>query len=298
MSKLRRTMLYVPGNSAAMVKDAHIYRPDTVMFDLEDSVSYREKDSARFLVYQALRTIDYERVETAVRINGLDTPYGRDDIEAMVRARPDIIRIPKTDSASDVNDVEALVEKAERETGLEPGTIKLFAAVETPLGVLNAYSIACASKRLVGIAIGAEDLVTNLRTSRSDDGIELLFARSQVLFAARAAGINAVDTVFSNVADEEGFLREVRFIKQLGFDGKSVIQPSQIGIVHRVYTPTSEELRKALRVIEALKEAEGKGSGVVALDGRMIDKPVVERARRVIDLAHAAGIDTELEEAV
>lgn len=298
MSKLRRTMLYVPGNSAAMVKDAHIYRPDTVMFDLEDSVSYREKDSARFLVYQALRTIDYERVETAVRINGLDTPYGRDDIEAMVRARPDIIRIPKTDSASDVNDVEALVEKAERETGLEPGTIKLFAAVETPLGVLNAYAIACASKRLVGIAIGAEDLVTNLRTSRSDDGIELLFARSQVLFAARAAGINAVDTVFSNVADEEGFLREVRFIKQLGFDGKSVIQPSQIGIVHRVYTPTSEELRKALRVIEALKEAEGKGSGVVALDGRMIDKPVVERARRVIDLAHAAGIDTELEEAV
>jgi citrate lyase subunit beta/citryl-CoA lyase len=296
MSKLRRTMLYVPGNSAAMVKDAQIYRPDTVMFDLEDSVSYKEKDAARFLVYQALKTIDYEGVETAVRINGLDTPYGKDDIEAVVRARPNIIRIPKTDSAKDVNDVEELIEKTERKTGLEAGTIKLFAAVETPLGVLNAYSIACSSKRLVGIALGAEDLVTNLRTTRSAEGIELLYARSQVLFAARAAGINAVDTVYSNVTDEEGFLAEVRYIKQLGFDGKSVIQPSQIGVVHRVYTPTGAEIKKARRIVEALKEAEGKGSGVIALDGRMVDKPVVDRALRTIELARVAGIDIDKEE--
>ena len=291
--KLRRTMLYVPGNSAAMVKDAHIYRPDTVMFDLEDSVSDREKDAARFLVYQTLRTIDYEGVETAVRINGLDTPYGKDDIEAMVRARPNIIRIPKTEKAQDVADVETEIERVERKIGLPIGTIKLFAAIETPLGVLNAREIACSSNRLLGIALGAEDLVTSLRTTRSRDGIELYYARSQVLFAARVAGINAIDTVFSNVQDEEGFLAEVRLIKQLGFDGKSVIQPNQIKLVHRVYTPTEEEVHKALRVLEAIREAEVKGSGVIALDGRMIDKPVVERARWTIELAKVSGVIPE-----
>ena len=293
--KLRRTMLYVPGNSAAMVKDAHIYRPDTVMFDLEDSVSYKEKDAARFLVFQALRTIDYEGVETAVRINGLDTPYGKDDIDAMVRANPNIIRIPKTDTAQDVLDVEELIERTEKKTGREVGTIKLFAAVETPLGVLNAREIALSSKRLVGIALGAEDLVTNLKTTRSKEGIELLFARSQVLFAARVAGIHAIDTVYTNIADEEGFLSETRLIKQLGFDGKSVIQPSQIGLVHRVFTPDFEEIRKSLRVVQAIKEAEEKGSGVIALDGRMIDKPIVERAQRILELARASGIDPEKE---
>jgi citrate lyase subunit beta/citryl-CoA lyase len=293
MGRLRRSMLYVPGNRAAMVKDAHIYGPDTLMFDLEDSVPYGEKDAARLLVYYTLRTLDHEGVETAVRINGLDTPFGRDDIEAMVRARPDIIRIPKTDSPQDVQDVEELVEQAERRAGLEVGTIRLFAAVETPLGVLNARAIAVASRRLVGIALGAEDLVTNLRTTRSADGVELLFARSQVLFAARAAGIDAIDTVYSDLTNEQGFLEEVRLIKQLGFDGKSVIQPSQIGLVHQVYTPTREEVLQARRVMAAIREAGAKGSGVIALDGRMVDKPIVERARRVIDLALACGLAIE-----
>jgi citrate lyase subunit beta/citryl-CoA lyase len=291
--KLRRTMLYVPGNSAAMVKDAHIYRPDTVMFDLEDSVSYHEKDAARFLVFQALRTIDYEGVETAVRINSLDTPYGKDDIEAMVRAKPNIIRIPKTDKAQDVADVEGEIERVERKIGIPVGTIKLFAAIETPLGVLNAREIACASNRLLGIALGAEDLVTNLKTFRSAEGIELLFARSQVLYAARVAGIHAIDTIYPNVQNEEGFLEEVRLIKQLGFDGKSVIQPNQIKLVHRIYTPTVEDIRKALRIVAAIKEAETKGSGVIALDGRMVDKPIVERAQWTLELARASGIVPE-----
>ena len=225
--KLRRTMLYVPGNNAGMMKDAHIYRSDSVMFDLEDSVSLPEKDSARFLVFNALSTLDYEGIETVVRINGLDTPFGREDIKAMVKARPDVIRLPKTETPEDVHEVEKLIEKEEKACGYEPGTIKMMAAIEGPLGVLNAYAIATASDRLIGIALGAEDYVTSIKTKRSPGGVELLFARCQILNAARAAGIYALDTVYSDVNNDEGFLAEVRHIKQLGFDGKSVISPGR-----------------------------------------------------------------------
>lgn len=290
MSRLRRTMLYVPGNNPGMVKDVHIYGSDSIMFDLEDSVSLNEKDSARFVVYEALKNIDYGDIETVVRINGLDTPYGKDDIEAIVRAKPDVIRLPKTEKAEDIKEVEALVEKIEKEVGFEVGTIKLMAAVESALGVINAYDIAKSSSRLVGIAIGAEDFVTDLKTTRSLDGIELLTARSQILFAARAAGIAALDTVFSDVDDEEGFTNEVKLIKQLGFDGKSIINPRQIDIVNSVFAPTMEEIEKSTRILEAIKVAEEKGSGVISLDGKMIDKPIVERAQRVLDLAAAAKI--------
>ncbi len=290
MDKLRRTMLYVPGNNAGMVKDAHIYRSDSVMFDLEDSVSLNEKDTARLLIFNALKTLDYEGIETIVRINGLDTPFGIDDIKAMVRAQPDIIRIPKADSAEDIKEVEALIAKEEKLIGLEPGTIKLMAAIEGPLGVLNAYSIATASKRLVGIALGAEDYVTNMKTKRYADGMEILFARSQIVTAARAAGIYAIDTVYSDINNEEGFINEVKLIKQLGFDGKSVISPRQITPVHRIFTPDQKEIDFSLRVLDAIKEAEEKGSGVISLDGKMIDKPVVDRAERILNMAKASGI--------
>jgi citrate lyase subunit beta/citryl-CoA lyase len=288
--KLRRSMLYVPGNNAGMMKAAHIYRSDSVMFDLEDSVSLAEKDSARFLVFNALCTLNYEGIETVVRINGLDTPYGREDIKAMVRAKPDVIRLPKTETAQDVLDVEELLEKEEKACGLEVGSIKMMAAIEGPLGVLNAYQIATSSKRLIGIALGAEDFVTSIKTSRSPEGIELLFARSQVLIAARAAGINALDTVYSDVNNEEGFLQEVKHIKQLGFDGKSVISPRQIQPLHKVYCPTNKEIDHAIRVILAIKEAECKNSGVISLNGKMVDKPIVDRARRVLELAKATGM--------
>lgn len=289
-------MLYVPGNNAGMVKDAHIYRSDSVMFDLEDSVSLTEKDSARLLIYNALKTLDYEGIETVVRINGLDTPYGEDDIKAMVRAQPDIIRIPKADTADDIKDVEALIEKEEKLAGIKPGTIKIMAAIEGPLGVLNAYSIATASKRMIGLAIGAEDYVTNMKTKRSPGGVEILFARSQIVTAARAAGIYALDTVYADVNNEEGFIEEVKLIKQLGFDGKSVISPRQISPVHKIFTPTQKEIDFSLRVIEVIKEANKKGSGVIALDGKMVDKPIVERAERVLAMAKASGIRFDEEE--
>jgi citrate lyase subunit beta/citryl-CoA lyase len=278
-------MLFVPGNAPAMLRDAHIYGPDSVMFDLEDAVSPREKDAARHLVFRALKDYDYAGVERIVRINGLDSPYGLEDVQAVVAGGADAIRLPKTDSPEDVLAVEKAVEAAERRFGRPSGSVGLIAAIESARGILSAREIASSSPRLVAIAIGAEDFVTDMHTTRSADGVELLAARGMLVMAARAAGIMAIDTVFTGVDDEEGFLREARLAKQLGFDGKSVIHPSQIALLLSVYSPSEAELVKARRVIAAAADAEAKGSGVVSLDGKMIDKPIVERARRVLALA-------------
>lgn len=285
MEKLRRTMLYVPGNNPAMIKDIYIYQPDSIMFDLEDSISLAEKDSARFLVSEALTNVDYLGIETVVRVNGLDTEYGLSDLECIVRAQPDVIRLPKTETSEDIHEMEEIIARIELENDIPVGKTKMFAAIESAKGVLNAYSIATSSKRLVGIALGAEDYVTNLRTNRSPEGIELLFARGQILNAARAANISAVDTIYSDVENEEGFRREVEHIKQLGFDGKSIINPRQIDIVHEIFAPKPKEIEYALQVIAAIKQAEKENSGVISLNGKMIDKPIVERAERVLQLA-------------
>ncbi|MDH8678268.1 citrate (pro-3S)-lyase subunit beta [Fusibacter bizertensis] len=288
MGRLRRTMLYVPGNNAGMMADAMIYGADSIMFDLEDSISLKEKDAARHLVYQAVKNLDFGGVELVCRVNGLDSPYGENDIEAMVAAGIHVIRLPKTETVEDIRAVEQLIAKYEVKHNIEVGTVKMMAAIESALGIINAYSIATASNRLIGIAIGAEDYVTNLKTTRSASGVELLYARSQLLNAARAAGIAALDTVFSDVDDSEGFTKEVKLIKQLGFDGKSVINPRQIPIVHQVFKPTDSEISHAQAVIKASDEAEIKGLGVVSLNGKMIDKPIVERAQRIIELAKAS----------
>lgn len=289
MERLRRTMMFVPGSNAGMMRDATLYGADSIMFDLEDSVSLNEKDSARTLVHFALKTFDYTSVETVVRINSLET-VGKLDIEAMVLAGIDVIRLPKTENAQDILDVEAEIQKVEEANDIEVGTTRMMAAIESPGGVLNAREIAQSSKRLVGIALGAEDYVTSMKTTRSPQGIELLFARSSILHAAREADIAAIDTVYSDVDNEEGLRAEVEHIKQLGFDGKSVINPRQIPVVNDIYAPTAEEIQNAKEVIWAIEEAEARGSGVVALDGQMIDKPIVERAERVIAMAKAANL--------
>ncbi|HFS5519784.1 TPA: citrate (pro-3S)-lyase subunit beta [Streptococcus pyogenes] len=292
MERLRRTMMFVPGANAAMLRDAPLFGADSVMFDLEDSVSLKEKDTSRALVHFALKTFDYSSVETVVRVNGLDS-CGALDIEAVVLAGVNVIRLPKTETAQDIVDVEAVIERVERENGTEVGRTRMMAAIESAEGVLNAREIAKASKRLIGIALGAEDYVTNMKTRRYPDGQELFFARSMILHAARAAGIAAIDTVYSDVNNTEGFQNEVRMIKQLGFDGKSVINPRQIPLVNEIYTPTEKEIDHAKQVIWAIREAESKGSGVISLNGKMVDKPIVERAERVIALATAAGVLSE-----
>lgn len=292
MERLRRTMMFVPGANAAMLRDAPLFGADSVMFDLEDSVSLKEKDTSRALVHFALKTFDYSSVETVVRVNGLDS-CGALDIEAVVLAGVNVIRLPKTETAQDIVDVEAVIERVERENGIEVGRTRMMAAIESAEGVLNAREIAKASKRLIGIALGAEDYVTNMKTRRYPDGQELFFARSMILHAARAAGIAAIDTVYSDINNTEGFQNEVRMIKQLGFDGKSVINPRQIPLVNEIYTPTEKEIDHAKQVIWAIREAESKGSGVISLNGKMVDKPIVERAERVIALATAAGVLSE-----
>lgn len=288
--RLRRTMLFIPGNNPGMMKDAHIYGADSIMFDLEDSVKLDEKDAARFLVYNMLNTIDYGDIEKVVRINPLDTPFGKADIEAAVKAGANIIRLPKSESAKDIEEADHYITLCELKFGIEEGSTGMMAAIESALGIVNAYEIATASPRLVGIALGAEDYVTDLKTTRSPAGWELFAARSQIVIAARAAKIAALDTVYSDINDMEGFCEEVRFIKQLGFDGKSVINPRQIKPVIDIYTPTQDEVVKAERVIQAIKEAEEKGSGVISLNGKMVDKPVVERAVRILKLARESGI--------
>jgi citrate lyase subunit beta/citryl-CoA lyase len=293
MERLRRTMMFVPGANASMLRDATLYGADSLMFDLEDAVSLKEKDSARLLVYNALRTFDYSKVETVVRINGLDT-VGHQDIEAMVLAGVDVIRLPKTETAQDIVAVAEVITAMEQKYGIEVGTTKMMAAIESAEGVLNAREIAQASDRLIGIALGAEDYVTNMKT-HYPNGQELFFARSFILHSARAAGIAAIDTVYSDVDNSEGFLAEVELIKQLGFDGKSVINPRQIPLVNRVYEPTAKEIQQAKEVIWGIREAEAKGSGVISVNGKMVDKPIVERAQRVIALAIAAKLISEEE---
>lgn len=294
MERLRRTMMFVPGANAAMLRDAPLYGADSIMFDLEDAVSLKEKDSARVLVHSALKTFDYGNIEIVVRINALDAG-GAEDIEAMVLAGVDVIRLPKTETAQDIIDVEAVIKEVEQQNDITVGTTKMMAAIESAEGVLNAPAIAKSSTRLIGIALGAEDYVTNMKTRRHPDGQELFFARSMILHAARAAGIAAIDTVYSDVDNTEGFEAEVRLIKQLGFDGKSVINPRQIPLVNTIYAPTEKEIQNAKEVIWGIREAEAKGSGVISVNGKMVDKPIVERAERVIALALAAKLITEEE---
>ena len=289
MNRLRRTMMFIPGNNPGMMQDAFIYAPDAIMLDLEDSVTMVEKDAARLLVYNALKTIDYGNIEMVVRINPLNTPSGTKDIEAVVKAGVHVVRMPKTETADEVREAEREIERAEQEIGCL-GRTQIMAAIESALGIVNAYEIAVASKRMMGIALGAEDYFVFLISQRTLGGDVLRLARETIVVAARAAGIDALDTVYSNLDDMETFRKEVEFIKTLGFDGKSIINPRQIDIVNEVFAPKEKDINKALTILAAIKEAEKRGSGVIAVNGKMVDRPVVIRAQRTIDLAIASGV--------
>ncbi|KAA8999027.1 citrate (pro-3S)-lyase subunit beta [Affinibrenneria salicis] len=291
MKKLRRSMLFLPGSSAAMLSTAFIYRPDSIMFDLEDAVSLREKDSARILVFHALQHPMYRDgdIETVVRINQLSTPFGLKDLEAVVRAGVDVVRLPKTDAPEDIYELEAHMARIEKACGREVGSTKILAAIESAIGVINAVAIARCSSRLIGIALAAFDYVMDMQTERGD-GTELFYARCAVLHAARAAGIDAFDVVYSDINDEAGFLREVELIRKMGFNGKSLINPRQIELLHNAYAPTQEEVDYAHRVIAAAEEGERNGLGVISLNGKMIDGPIINHAQVVLERASASGV--------
>jgi citrate lyase subunit beta/citryl-CoA lyase len=282
-------MLFVPGDNAAMLSTSFIYKPDSVMFDLEDAVSPREKDSARLMVYQALQHPAYRDIETVVRINGVDTEWWQKDLEAAIRGGVDIVRLPKTENAHEIQELEAHVARIEAACGRPAGETKMMAAIESASGVVNCVSIATASPRMVAIAIAGFDYLVDMHAHRSAGSEpELFFARAAVLHAARYAHIDAFDVVYGNVNDDEGFLREVNIAKQLGFNGKSLIHPKQIDILHKAYAPSDEEVSHAKRVLAAADEAHRKGLGVVSLDGKMVDPPVIHEAEMALQLAEAA----------
>jgi len=288
--RLRRTALYVPGNDPAMIQNAGIFGSDSIVLDLEDAVSVNEKDSARFLVRNALSNINYGNTEVIVRINSLSTPYGREDLEVIGRAHPDGIRLPKAESVQDVEEVDGILTRIEKEEGFKEGSIKIMPIIESAKGLFNVFEIVKASKRVAVINFGAEDYTADIGAERTKEGKELFDIRARILLAARVAGIDVQDSVFAYVHDIEGLIKETKFIKQLGFDGKSVIHPAQIKPVHQVFTPTEEEIKNARRIISAIEEAKKRRSGVVSLDGRMVDAPVVAKAQRVLKYAQVTGL--------
>lgn len=294
-SRLSRTMMFVPGNSPKMINSAAIHGADSLMFDIEDSIPVTEKDTARLLTAEALKTMDFG-CETVVRINHpTQTPYGLDDLELIARAKPNLIRLPKTEDVSEVELVAAKIEEIEKENGWPEGTINIIVAIESVKGLYNVREI-CHGPRVIGIALGAEDFRADIRTGKSKPAVELFFARSTILMAAREAGIRCVDTVFSDVKDPEGFKEEVTFIKSLGFDGKSCIHPSQIKMVHDIYTPSDKEIEHSVKVLNSYADAVRRNLGVIAVDGKMIDGPIVVRAQRIVNQGRAAGLKIELEE--
>lgn len=290
LKRLRRSMMFLNCQKPGLIKDPYIFKPDSIMLDLEDAVAVNQKDAARFSLYHALQEIDYRGVERVVRINGLDTPYWQEDIRVCVAGGADVIRIAKTESAKDVQVVEQAVAAAEKEFGVPNGRTLLMAALESAKGILHAFEICEASERLFGIALSGGDYTKDLQTVITGTGVELAGARQQIVIAARAAGKQCFDTVFTNLEDMETFEKEVLMIKQMGFDGKSLVNPRQIETVHRIFTPTEKEIIFAEKTIIEIDTKKAQGIGVFVVDGKMIDIAFYDGAKRVIALAKAAGV--------
>lgn len=291
--RLRRSMMFLNCQKPGLIKDPYIYKPDSIMLDLEDAVAEGEKDAARYSLYHALQEIDYREVERVVRINGLDTPHWREDVRVCVAGGADAIRIPKVERAEDVKRIEAAVAEDEKEFGKEEGSMLLMAALESAMGVMKALDICEASERLFGIALSGGDYTKDLQTTITGGGVELAGARQHMIIAARAAKVQCFDTVFTNLDDMEGFRKEVEMIKIMGFDGKSLVNPRQISIVHDVYTPTRKEIIFAEKIVREIDEKKAMGIGVFTVDGKMIDIAFYDGAKRVLQLAKAAGVYKE-----
>ena len=288
--RLRRTMMFLNAQKPGLIKDPYIYKPDSIMLDLEDAVAENQKDAARFSLYHALKEINYRGCERVVRINGLDTPYWEEDIHCAVAGGCDAIRIPKTESALDVQRVETVVEECEKKYGIPEGHTLIMAAIESARGVMKALDICEASERLFGIALSGGDYTKDLQTHITGTGLELMGARQNMIIAARAAGVQCFDTVYTNLDDMEGFRHDVETIHLMGFDGKSIINPRQINIVHEIFTPTQKDIIFAEKVVKEIDEKKKLCIGVFTVDGKMIDIAFYDGAKRTIELAKASGV--------
>jgi len=284
--KRRRTMLYIPGNNPAMIQQGGIYGSDSILLDLEDAVALNQKDAARALVRNMIEVVDFYDTEVCVRVNHLSTPFGLADLEEIVPLQPSAIRYPKTDSPEEGANLLSIIEKIEDQHGLPHNKMTLHIMIETAMGVQNVFNIASTFSRVDAITIGGQDLTADMNIIYTPDGAGIDFARKRIVMAAKASHIDVIDTVFPDVNDEEGLRRETEYAKKIGFTGKAVINPRQIDVIHEVYTPTEEEIRKAYHIVKEFKANNAAGIGVFAIDGKMIDAPIVTRAEYILKLAN------------
>lgn len=287
--ELRRTMLFMPGNNPGMLQTADVFGSDSIIFDLEDAVSITEKDSARILIKEAMKNFDYGDIEVVIRINPLSTPFALEDIDVMARMKPDSILLPKA-IPEDIKFLDKTLLKIEEEEGFELGSIKIHALVETAMGVELAYETASATSRCISIVLGGEDLAADLGVKRTYDSEELFYARTKIINICKALKIDAIDTPFTDTNDNEGLVMDTEKAKKLGFSGKLAINPRQIGTIHEVFAPTNDEIKHAIRVMEAKKEADKLGLGVFTLNGKMVDLPIINRALNILKIAKTLGL--------
>ncbi len=290
---MRRSMLFLPGNAPKMIINGNYLGSDAVIFDLEDAVAPDQKDAARLLVRNVLGALEFDRVETIVRINSIDTAYWQKDLDAILPCKPDIIMLPKSSCAKDIQVVDDYITALEEKLGYEKLTVRLMPLIETALGIENAYFIASACPRVCALFLGAEDLTADLRCKRTKEGREIDYARSRMVNAARAAGVDVYDTPFTDVNDDEGIAADAAYAKSLGFTGKASISPRHITAINTVFSPTKAEIAYAYEVMDAIAEAKAQGKGAIALRGKMIDAPIVARAQQTIAAAQQLGIGKE-----
>jgi citrate lyase subunit beta/citryl-CoA lyase len=279
-----RSWLFVPGENDRMMAKAPTLTADIIVFDLEDAVAPQRKEAARQLVRRTIETGGLQ-ARVYVRLNGLHTGMTRQDIESVVVPGLSGVMLPKAEGPGELKGLDTLLREAEEDAGIQPGTLEVAALVETPTGVLNAHTIALSS-RVVALALGGEDLAAALGAERTQLAPELLYARGRVVMAAAAATIQAIDTVWVDVRDDESLRKEACFVRNLGFTGKLAIHPRQVPIINEAFSPSEEELTQAARIAEAFNASD---AGVVTVDGKMVDEPVVRRARRLLALASRDG---------
>ncbi len=282
-----RTLLFVPGNQERRIEKARSLLADALILDLEDLVPPSEKESARKMVAASIGGLALSGQEVFVRINSLPTHYVMPDIKAVVTSGLRGICLPKSESADDIHKADVLIVDAEKEAGLKVGSIVLLPLIETPKGIINAYEIATASPRILAVTFGAEDYALEMGINRTKEGAEIYYPRMVIALACHAANVLAIDCVYTDVRDTEGLIKETRLIRQMGFQGKLVIHPDQVGPVNEIFIPSQEETTHARRVVEAYEVAVTQGQASTSLDGKMIDAPVAERARKVLALAES-----------
>ena len=288
---MRRSMLFLPGNTPNMLINGNCLGSDAVIFDLEDAVSPAEKDAARILVRNTMRYMDFRGCEIIVRINSIDTAYWQKDIDEILPYKPGLVLLPKTSSAADVLAADAYMTEVEKKLGLEQNTVGLMPLIETAMGVENAFQIASATKRVQALFLGAEDLTADLQCKRTKEGREIEYARTRLVVAARAAGVAVYDTPFTDVNDDEGIQKDAQLAKALGFTGKASISPRHVEVINAVFSPTQKEVDYAYEVMDAIELAKSQGKGAIALHGKMIDAPIVARAQQTIAMAQALGME-------